>query len=124
MDEPSTDPSGSDADDGHPTDADDGHPTDAAGRPPTSDEQYTVVRRAVEDALWAVLGTAVYAVFLAILLVVGLSMLAGGLFAADRSGGLTLLLVGGVLFAGAGIELARTFGLFPSVRRRSTTGQE
>jgi hypothetical protein len=103
MDEPSTDPSGSDI--------------DAA---PSTDEQYIVVRRAVEDALWSVLGTAVYAVFLAVLFVVGLAMTAGGLFAADQSGGLTLLLVGAALFAGAGIELARTFGLFPSVRRRST----
>lgn len=115
MDEPSTDPSDSDAGDGRPG--------DAAGRPLTSDEQYAVVRRAVEDALWAVLGTAVYAVFLAILLVVGLSMLLGGL-AVGASGNPTLLVVGGVLFAGASIELARTFGLFPSVRRRSTTGQE
>jgi hypothetical protein len=114
MDAPSTAPSGSDADDG----------ASAAARPLTSDEQYTVIRRAVEDALWSVLGTAVYAVFLAVLFVVGLSMLAGGLLAADQSGGLTLLLFGGVLFTGAGIELARTFGLFPSVLRRSTTGQE
>ncbi|WP_276259410.1 hypothetical protein [Haloglomus litoreum] len=116
MDEPSTDPSDSDGRDGRPG--------DDAGRSLTGDEQYAVVRRAVEDALWSVLGTAVYAVFLAVLFVVGLSMLAGGLFAADQPGGLTLLLVGVVLFGGAGLELVRTFGLFPSVRRRSTTGQE
>lgn len=107
MDEPSTDPSGSDA-----------------GAAPGTDEQYAVVRRAVEDVLWSVLGTAVYGVFLAILFVVGLSLAAAGLAVDAQPGGLGLLLVGVILTLGAGIELVRTFGLFPSVRRRTTIEQE
>jgi hypothetical protein len=104
MDEPSTDPSGSDAS--------------------IDDEQYIVVRRAVEDALWSVLGTAVYGVFLAFLLVVGLSLAAAGVTADPLPGGLAPLLAGAVLTIGAGAELVRTFGLFPSVRRRTAPDEE
>jgi hypothetical protein len=89
-------------------------------RPPRDTEQYAVVRHAVEDALWSVLGTTVYGVFLALLLVVGLGMLMTGLTIDPQRPGFTLLLVGIVLTGGAGVELARTFGLFPAVRGRGS----
>jgi drug/metabolite transporter (DMT)-like permease len=88
----------------------------AAGHP---DETYHVVRRAVEDALWNVLGTVVYALVLVFLLFVGLQFIAvAAVGPLTESGTLVVFLIGGVLVLVGVVELVRTFDLFPSIRGR------
>lgn len=89
----------------------------SAARDP--DETYHVVRSAVEDALWNVLGTVVYALFLVFLLFVGIQFLAvAAVGPLTDDGTLVVFIIGGVLVLAGVIELVRTFDLFPSIRGR------
>ena len=75
-----------------------------------ADKLYPVVRRAVEDALWDVVGGVAYGLFLVLLGFVGLGLVAFGASRGFADVGLPLAVSGGliVLVAGAGLSRLAT----------------
>lgn len=81
-----------------------------------TDDLYPVVYRAVHDALWDVLGTAVYALVLAVFFVLGLQLIVFELFTISSSIAIGTLLLGCVLVIGSIVQFLRLFDLMPSLR--------
>lgn len=71
------------------------------------DELYPVVRRAVEDALWDVVGGVAYGLFLVLLGLVGLGLLTTGAGSGLVGIGLPLAVSGGIIVLVAGAGLVR-----------------
>lgn len=78
----------------------------------TGPELYVVVRKAVADAIWDVIGGVVTVLFGGLLVYAGLLMAASG-FGSTSTGGLLLGLFGLVLAFGAAAVLAREFDVRP-----------
>ena len=80
-----------------------------------ADETYAVVRRAVRDAIWDVLGTLAMAAFAVVLLFVGVSVASAGLRATGPLRWLTLAF-GVVVAVAAFVQLLREFRIGPFSR--------
>lgn len=91
---------------------------------PQSDDIYPVVYQAVHDALWNVLGTAAYALILAVFFLIGLQIIIFGLFAMNAPTGIGALVLGCLLSIGSAIQFLRLFDLFPSFRSIWTSESE
>lgn len=83
----------------------------ASGR--TDVEEYWLMRRAVRDAIWDVVGTVLSVVLAGVLLFVGIAVASRGLLEAGGTTGLLLAAFGLVLVAAAVVQFLREFRLFP-----------
>lgn len=90
------------------------YPVPSDNRGPEDNELYPVVRRAVEDALWNVVGSVVYGLFLVLLGLVGLQLLLFGLFTRTVTAPTVAVFAGGGLCViAAAVGLLRLAGMSP-----------
>lgn len=80
---------------------------DASDGPLDEEALHETVRVAVREALWDVLGTAVYALFLVLLAGLGLSLVVAATGAVDRVLFIVFAVLGGVLVVAAALGLYR-----------------
>lgn len=76
-------------------------------------ETYWLVRRAVRDGIWDVIGTVVTVVVAAVLVFLGLALVSQGLSGGRLPGGALLAAVGAVLVVGAVVMVLRELRLWP-----------
>lgn len=76
-----------------------------------AEELYPVVRRAVEDALWNIVGSVFYGLFLVLLGLVGVQLVLFGTYATTSPLTLGVVGLGTLLVAGAGVGLLRLAGV-------------
>lgn len=76
-----------------------------------AEELYPVVRRAVEDALWNIVGSVFYGLFLVLLGLVGVQLVLFGIYATTSPLTLGVVGLGTLLVAGAGVGLLRLAGV-------------
>ncbi|MDX1744712.1 MAG: hypothetical protein R3324_02145 [Halobacteriales archaeon] len=78
----------------------------------TPAEQYTIIRRAVSDAVWDVIGTLALLVLAVVLILVGVGFIASGLRTGAATG-LLPMVFGVVLIGVALVAVFREFSLWP-----------